>query len=135
MRLVHSAVAGDDEVLVRGDAGYVITGGFGGLGLEVARWLVERGARHLALIGRSEPTPEAQVAIAELRDREAQVEVVLADAADHERLGAAWSRLKETMPPLAGVVASAAPDSCRRTAAALALEPEDASRGGLTRVG
>src|SRR5690606_33941508 len=31
---------------------HLVTGGLGGLGLEVARWLVERGARRLALVGR-----------------------------------------------------------------------------------
>ena len=32
---------------------HVITGAFGGFGLETARWLVDRGARHLVMLGRS----------------------------------------------------------------------------------
>ena len=36
----------------RADASYLITGGLGGVGLEIARWLAERGARHLLLAGR-----------------------------------------------------------------------------------
>ena len=35
------------------DKSYVIVGGLGGLGMEVANWLVERGARHLILTSRS----------------------------------------------------------------------------------
>ncbi|MBV8587759.1 MAG: KR domain-containing protein, partial [Verrucomicrobia bacterium] len=35
------------------DATYLITGGLGGIGLTIARWLVARGARHLVLAGRS----------------------------------------------------------------------------------
>ena len=35
------------------EAAYVITGGFGGFGLAVASYLVEQGARHITLIGRS----------------------------------------------------------------------------------
>ena len=35
------------------DKTYVIVGGLGGLGLEVANWMVERGARHLILTSRS----------------------------------------------------------------------------------
>src|SRR5262249_44743583 len=31
---------------------YLVTGGLGALGLRVARWLVERGARRLVLVGR-----------------------------------------------------------------------------------
>lgn len=39
------------------DASYLITGGLGGVGLETARWLAERGARHLVLAGRSGMPP------------------------------------------------------------------------------
>ncbi|MDC0667761.1 type I polyketide synthase [Nannocystis radixulma] len=37
---------------LRPDATYLITGGLGGVGLQLARWLVDRGARHLVLLGR-----------------------------------------------------------------------------------
>ena len=42
-----------ERVPVRQDATYLITGGLGGIGLIIARWLVTRGARHLILAGRS----------------------------------------------------------------------------------
>lgn len=32
---------------------YIITGGLGGFGLELAQWLMDRGARHLVLTSRS----------------------------------------------------------------------------------
>ena len=35
------------------DKVYIITGGLGGLGLELAHWLVQRGAKYLALTSRS----------------------------------------------------------------------------------
>src|SRR5436309_14197603 len=41
-------------------ASYLITGGLGGLGLAVAARLARRGARHLALLGRSVPSSSAQ---------------------------------------------------------------------------
>lgn len=40
------------ELTCRPDATYLITGGLGELGLDVARWLAERGARRLVLAGR-----------------------------------------------------------------------------------
>ena len=40
-------------VPVRPDATYLITGGLGGIGLIIARWLADRGARHLILAGRN----------------------------------------------------------------------------------
>ena len=42
---------------VRADATYMITGGIGGVGLAMARWLAEKGARHLLLIGRTTLPP------------------------------------------------------------------------------
>ena len=54
-RLVHDPGAAPDAPVgaCRADATYLITGGFGGLGLLVAGRLVELGARRLVLIGRS----------------------------------------------------------------------------------
>ncbi|XP_033642848.1 highly reducing polyketide synthase easB-like [Asterias rubens] len=40
-------------VLFNESATYIITGGHGGLGLVLARWLCDKGARHIALVSRS----------------------------------------------------------------------------------
>jgi myxalamid-type polyketide synthase MxaE and MxaD len=45
------------EIRFRDDASYLITGGLGDLGMEVARWMVRRGAKHLILQGRTELPP------------------------------------------------------------------------------
>ncbi|MEK8146063.1 zinc-binding dehydrogenase [Streptomyces sp. M10(2022)] len=42
-----------DAVRMAPDGTYLVTGGLGGIGLKLAGWLVERGARHLMLVGRS----------------------------------------------------------------------------------
>ncbi|MGH7622903.1 MAG: KR domain-containing protein, partial [Gemmatimonadaceae bacterium] len=52
-RLVRHAPTAARTVAVRGLGTYLITGGLGGIGLAVAGWLVERGARDLVLVGRS----------------------------------------------------------------------------------
>jgi acyl transferase domain-containing protein/NAD(P)-dependent dehydrogenase (short-subunit alcohol dehydrogenase family) len=44
----------------RADATYVITGGLGGIALGLAAWLVGRGARHLALFGRTPLPPREE---------------------------------------------------------------------------
>jgi acyl transferase domain-containing protein/acyl carrier protein len=41
---------------IRPDGSYLVTGGTGGLGLEVSKWLASRGARHLVLVART-PLP------------------------------------------------------------------------------
>jgi phthiocerol/phenolphthiocerol synthesis type-I polyketide synthase D len=56
-RLVRATLdAGHDEAVVRADGSYIITGGLGGLGTVVTRWLVARGAGRIVLNGRSEPS-------------------------------------------------------------------------------
>ena len=54
------------SIPLNGDASYLITGGLGGLGLQVAQWMVGRGARHLILMGRSEASAEARETIERL---------------------------------------------------------------------
>ena len=60
---------------MRPDSTYLVTGGLGALGLEVARSLVARGARHLALMGRRAPDAEAALAIAQLESEGVSVKV------------------------------------------------------------
>lgn len=91
---------------VRPDAAYVITGGLGGLGLLAARWLVDAGARSLALIARSEAGPAAQAVLHELQAR-ADVRVYRADVADAGQLQQAMARITAELPPLAGVLHAA----------------------------
>jgi acyl transferase domain-containing protein len=91
---------------VKADRSYLVTGGLRGLGLRVAEWLSEQGARHLILMGRNAPDATAQAAIARLAARGVNVLPVQGDVAvraDVQRVLAQASSL----PPLAGVVHSA----------------------------
>lgn len=63
-----------DHPVVRPGASYVVTGGLGGLGLIVARWLVDRGAGRVVLNGRNDPNDEQRKILAEL---EARTEIVV----------------------------------------------------------
>ncbi|OSC40412.1 type I polyketide synthase [Mycobacterium decipiens] len=69
-----------EHPVVRKGASYVVTGGLGGLGLVVARWLVDRGAGRVVLGGRSEPTDEQRKVLTELEAR-AEIVVVRGDVA------------------------------------------------------
>ncbi|HVE81294.1 MAG TPA: SDR family NAD(P)-dependent oxidoreductase, partial [Myxococcales bacterium] len=66
------------------DATYLVTGGLGGVGLALARWLRDRGAGHLLLMGRSAPTPEAAAALRELEQAGGKVQVVQGDVSRPE---------------------------------------------------
>jgi NAD(P)-dependent dehydrogenase (short-subunit alcohol dehydrogenase family)/acyl carrier protein len=89
---------------VRADGSYLVTGGLGGLGLTVARWLVEQGARHLVLLGRREPTAEARQAIAAMEAQGASVRVFQADVSRQEDIAHVLAEIERSMPPLRGVV-------------------------------
>ncbi|GIH91733.1 type I polyketide synthase [Planobispora siamensis] len=68
--------------VVRRGGGYLITGGYGGLGLVVARWLAERGAGRIVLGGRSGPSREGAAVIRRLRESGTEVRVVTGDLAE-----------------------------------------------------
>jgi acyl carrier protein len=88
---------------------YVVTGGFGGFGAEVARWLVRNGARQLALIGRrGAADPQAKALVRELEESGARVAAPACDIGDAISLRAALAGLAELMPPVRGVIHSAA---------------------------
>ncbi|HEY8480172.1 MAG TPA: SDR family NAD(P)-dependent oxidoreductase [Spirillospora sp.] len=89
---------------VRRGGAYIITGGYGGLGLVTARLLAERGAGRLVLSGRSGPGADAEKAIARLREDGVDVDVVLGDIAEPETAGRLVRAAREGGVPLRGVV-------------------------------
>ncbi|WP_344488893.1 SDR family NAD(P)-dependent oxidoreductase [Streptomyces enissocaesilis] len=90
------------------DATYLITGGLTGLGAATARFLADRGARHLALVSRRGPaTPGAAELITALTRQGATATAYAADAADPAAIGAVLQKITGTGRPLRGVVHSA----------------------------
>lgn len=92
---------------IRADATYLITGGLGALGLLAAEWLVEQGARHLALIGRTDPSENALAAVERLRQSGAAVVTARADVSRHEELARVVTQTESAMPPLRGIIHAA----------------------------
>src|SRR5205085_2824625 len=70
---------------LRADATYLITGGLGGVGVHVARWLVEHGARRLAILGRTALPARSHWAALPAGTREAKAVQAIRDI---EALGA-----------------------------------------------
>jgi acyl transferase domain-containing protein/acyl carrier protein len=84
------------------DGTYLVSGGLGGIGLAMAGWLAERGARHLLLLGRSpmppratwqalDPTSADGMRVAQIMQIEAlgaRVETAAVDVADRAALSA-----------------------------------------------
>ncbi|MTE22443.1 SDR family NAD(P)-dependent oxidoreductase [Streptomyces sp. TRM43335] len=87
---------------------YLVTGGLGGFGAATACWLAERGARHLALVGRrGERTPGAPEMLRKLRDRGVRVTAYAADAADVEAMRTVFADADGHGHPVRGVVHAA----------------------------
>lgn len=95
-------------VTVHQDATYLITGGLGGLGLTLARWLAECGAGHLVLVGRNAPQPDAAAALEEMRRGGTHVVALPADVAQAEQVERILAEISQNMPPLRGVMHAAA---------------------------
>nr|WP_183078261.1 phthiocerol type I polyketide synthase PpsD [Mycobacterium tuberculosis] len=93
--------------VVRQGASYVVTGGLGGLGLVVARWLVDRGAGRVVLGGRSDPTDEQCNVLAELQTR-AEIVVVRGDVASPGVAEKLIETARQSGGQLRGVVHAAA---------------------------
>lgn len=91
---------------VRAEATYLITGGLGSLGLQVAHNLIDQGARHLALSGRRGAAGKA-AEIAALEARGAKVLVVQADVAVAADVTKLLARIDEMGPPLQGIIHAA----------------------------
>jgi len=112
-RFVARLVRGDYQQAAepfawRSDSSYLITGGLGGLGLLMARWLVGQGVRHLALIGRRAPSAEAQQTIDELTEQGAQILTLSADVSKEEDVAQVLAEIKHHLPSLKGIIHSAA---------------------------
>jgi acyl transferase domain-containing protein/NADPH:quinone reductase-like Zn-dependent oxidoreductase/acyl carrier protein len=87
---------------------YVVTGGLAGFGLESARWLADRGARHLALLGRrGEDTPGAAEAIRELAALGCDARAWRCDVSDRSAISATLDRVRAEQAPIVGVLHAA----------------------------
>jgi len=93
------------RVELRADRPYIVTGGTSGLGLALAQWLVDRGARVLVLWSRSGfKREEDEAVVADLRRRGAVISVESVDVGQTDAVIAAVHRTREAHGPLAGVL-------------------------------
>ncbi|MEU7135740.1 SDR family NAD(P)-dependent oxidoreductase [Streptomyces sp. NPDC046261] len=87
---------------------YLVTGGLSGFGAATARWLAERGARHLALTGRrGAESPEAPGLLADLAAQGVRARAYAADVCDTDTMRRVIAEAEADGQPLRGVVHSA----------------------------
>jgi acyl transferase domain-containing protein len=107
-RLVSEPIEhGQTAQIVQSNNSYLITGGLGGIGLQIAYKLVEQGARYLALTSRRGAVSEvAQKAVRELEQMGAKILVIKADVANQEDMARALDQTR-AVAPLRGVIHAA----------------------------
>ncbi len=90
--------------LFRGDCTYMITGGAGGFGFELAKWMAANGARHLALVSRSGPKDKAVDEIEEMRQNGVEVIDARASVTDREAMKKVIDSIQKGDAKLGGVI-------------------------------
>lgn len=93
---------------LRADATYLITGGTRGIGLNLAYWMLDNGARNVVVLGRSGGSgPEAQKFLSKYEGvAGVTVRALACDVGVREELAAVLESIKD-LPPVRGVVHSA----------------------------
>ncbi|HEV2640036.1 MAG TPA: SDR family NAD(P)-dependent oxidoreductase [Actinocrinis sp.] len=109
-----------EPLTCRPDGTYLITGGLGGIGVEVARYLADHGARRLVLAGRrglpprsaweqiEDPAVRSQIdAVLALEAQGVTVRVLALDVSDQAAVAAALDPSLLELPPIRGIVHAA----------------------------
>jgi myxalamid-type polyketide synthase MxaC len=120
-RLVRERLPRYAPLTITADGSYLVTGGVGGLGVEIATWLAAHGARHLVLTSRTGLPPRAEwaslpaesevrrrvTAVQTLEAMGVVVEVTAVDVANRVQMTELFARFGQSLPPLRGIIHAA----------------------------
>jgi acyl transferase domain-containing protein len=96
------------QLKLRDDRSYLITGGTSGLGLHLAEFLIQRGARYIVLVSRSGPkSAEDNAIILDMQRQGVVVRIEHADVSEANIVTSIFHQRKD-WPPIVGVVHCAA---------------------------
>lgn len=87
------------------NATYVVTGGFGGLGREIVRWMASRGARHFVLLSRrGAKNADALDFVRDIEESGAEVYAPACDVGDRGAVESVLQHVTAKMPPIKGCI-------------------------------
>lgn len=89
---------------------YLVTGGLGGIGFEVCRWMLQTGAKNVLLASRRQPDTEAQNAIEKMNFEGANVIPVQLDIGNYQQCKDLFEKIKSSamnLPKLRGIMHAA----------------------------
>lgn len=90
-----------EDAVIKPKATYIITGGLGGIGRVITKWLLEKGAQSIILCGRSEIDGSALESLE--MDTGRTVRYVQVDVSDEAALRNALEKIKVSCPPVRGI--------------------------------
>lgn len=97
-----------EQLQVRRDATYVVSGGVSGFGAETAIWLAVQGAGHVVVLSRrGADAPEAAETLRAIESKGAHGLVLACDVSDRAQLAECFATLRKTLPPVRGIVHAA----------------------------
>ncbi|KAJ5287311.1 polyketide synthase [Penicillium angulare] len=89
-------------------ASYLVAGGFGGLGIAIIEWMVERGAKYLIILSRSGAKSRAAIeTVTRLVARGVKILSPRCDLSSESSLTKALEEAAQTMPPINGCINAA----------------------------
>ncbi len=105
-RLAKQTIATNSKPIIRNESCYLITGGTGSLGLQLAEWFAEQGAEHLILMSRQTKLNESiKDKIAKIEQTGTKIHLAKADVSKESELKQV---LEEIQPaPLRGIIHAA----------------------------
>ncbi|KAL8861949.1 MAG: hypothetical protein Q9178_001819 [Gyalolechia marmorata] len=87
---------------------YLVTGGLGGIGRAITRWMIDRGAKHILVTSRRGVSdPEAATLLRGAQSRGCNLQIRSCDISDESSLVKLLKDCAGTMPPISGVVQGA----------------------------
>ena len=96
-----------EPVMFHSDSTYLITGGLGSLGLQVAQWMAGNGAKHLVLAGRGGNRDHVSNQMREIEQAGAEIVVAKADVSDAGQVERMLRDIEKSLPPLRGIIHAA----------------------------
>ena len=95
----------DPKPVAHADATYLITGGTGGLGRSITRWLSTQGAKNIVLASRSGMSQAStRELVDELKGNGVEIMVYACDIGEDEQVKKMIDYVQEKMPPIRGVL-------------------------------
>jgi len=97
-------VEAQNDKVVKEDKTYLITGGTRGLGLEIAKWLVDKGAKHLALVSRSGlGNDQVKEDVNKMKLEGVNIQVYAVDISEKSQVGDLFTTIASSQQPIGGI--------------------------------